>query len=1342
MSCAHLARVRACHCLTPLLTLLLTPWLIRRVPTLLLAALLGVPAAVTAQTPPKPAARPGAAPITGKTSGEVTTFKRPELPKDDKKDDQKKAPGPGGPEQRRTRERSSAEDIDDELSILRELLDIERGSETEADTLLEISYVLWDRAEAYELEAYDERYEIGIAKLKEAGEKQQARRLEVEQQSLLEQGRAAKLDVISHLKRIERNFPRYGKLDEVLYSLGFHLNELERPGEAVDAFMRLVRKVPKSNFLPDAYLGIGNYYFGKNQGGEALKWYAKVAEFPDSAVYGWGLYYIAWVQYNQQAWDAAVKGFIRVLDYSKNEARGRVSFVEDASRYLVRSWAEIGNPKNSLKFFKQVAPGVEVMLLDQLALYYAEVSQYENSNIALDDLIDFARDDAQMLRYLTQRLDNSFKQRDVEQTVKSALMVSNELSQHGKTLTAVLPQLELLLAEIGSTYHAESERTLDDHALNAAEKVYRVYEEHFGDGKFTYDMTHNHALALFQLGQRAAARADVASAQKKADIAAQQRELANGYFKEAAGIYEKVIALQPEGKYAAASAHRSLISYLQLQNLNAETGVKGVDTADLRAQALGPDEQRVADACQRYVIAAKYDKTDDDVMKALFIEGRLYYQHNQFDQAGEKLSKFVEIFADSSYAVQGAALMLSAYNLNQDGKALILWTNKLIGDARFNQGELGKTLTEIKSNEEYNKCLELKDDPVRAAQCLTKYAETFPENRVQAARALAGAARFYRQAKKRDDIIATYKKLAAAFPDDPRAPQSIFEIAEIFRECADFDAAATAYEDYVKAYPQHEKVPQALSTATRIRESLGQFDKVVEDGELFLQHFSKDERAVQVAFKLTTQYIKKGDWKGVVTASEKFTKRGLNIPTELQLATAANMGLAQFKLLKGDKGKKFFDEVIKRAVEMAGADQLKGMPEVGRDAIAQALFMNGELEFEKVKAIKGAPKDLKAATELITKKITAAKPAEAFYGQVEDSKNARWIAAAASRRGKIFQEIAASIQALPPPPALARSEELKSEWAAQLADKARPHNETAVARYREALRKSAESFAFDSYWAEARDSLKTLDTKFAEQVDIKEFMVELVPYKWTDAAKPLDAIRDLRTRLFTLSSGVTVEDGKVAAETVKEAGPEVAQAWFKLAAAHHAAGQHREALVVGAVGMLAAPELKKLSALWNVLALSHLALGNTREALLAFKEAGRVDEKATEPLLNAASVTARSLGFSETVELLDEVLKRDGDNYWARVTRPVALRRSGDDPEKTKTALQALDELAKSSDRPEGHYNRCVIAQATLTNGKPELQQALTACKDSLSAVGTKHTLSKELQKRVKGLEDTISFMP
>lgn len=1259
---------------------------------------------------PKAAAPVGgtAAPATSKTAGPSVKKGGPA------------AAGPGGPELRRDREKSSVDDIDDELSILRELLDIERGSETEADTLLEISYVLWDRALAYEVEAFDVRIETCINTSEDAEEKHRCR---VRQQNLLELGRAAKLDVVNHLKRIERMFPRFGKLDEVLYSLGYHLGELERPGEAVDAYMRLVRKVPKSGYVPDAYLGIGNYYFSKNNGGEAIKWYGRCTDHPDSAVYGWGLYYIAWVCYNTQQWENAVKAFIRVLDYSKteiSEKRGRVTFMEDAGKYLVRSWAELGKPKDALAFFRRVAPGSEVMLLDMLALYYTEVSQYAKSNEVIDQLVDFAKDDAAMVRYAMLRLENSFKMHDLAETVKSAALVGNSLEHGFKLSEKKMADLEALLAEVATTYHGEYENTLTAATLDGAEKIYRIYTERFPNGYNAYGMRYNHALALFQLERWA----------------------------EAAEGYEKVIELEPSGKFAEPAAHRALVCYIKLQNMNADTGEKAQDTAETRMIPLTSEEARVVRACERYIDTADKNKiTDDDVPIAMFIAGRLYYQKNNFDKSVLHLAKFVDRFGDHMYAYDAARLLISALWLGQDGKGLVMWVDKLIEDPRFNKDTLGKTITEFKSNEEYNKCITLKDEPAKAAECLSTYAAGFKDkNAEKAAQALSGAARFYRLAKKRDKIIETYRNLATNFPADKRAPQSLFEIGEIYRESADFRQAADSYEAFVKAYPGHEKVAQALATATRYRELLGDYDKVVEDGELFLTHFSKDKRAAEVAYNVTVQYVNKGDWKGVIRASDKFLKRAEGIPVELQLAAMVNTGTAQFKLSLGDRGLVLFSKVVDTGAQMATAGKLGELPQIGRDALVQGLFMRGELEFEKVKALKGAPKNLEAATKLLNDKVERVKIADKVYADAQSAKNPKWTAASSSRRGRIWQDVAQSLKNLPPPPTFAKSDELKTEWLNQMGEKAAPLFDRAKERYREALKKAAEIFAFDTYWAEARDNLKTLDPKFAELTDVKEYMLEGTAYKPVDNGKPADAIRDTRYTLFDLSTGAAVDESAAAAkpagETTLADNPELAKAYVKLASAHLQAGQHREAIFAASYGIRNAPELKKSAQLWSVLASAYKELGQTRESLMALEEAGKADPAIVEPLLNAASVTVRFLDFENTVRILTEVLKRDPKNYWARVTVPVALRRISDDPAKAEEALQAINSFAKDEDRPELHYNRVVIAQSVLTGDKAKLQQALAICKESLAAMGDKFAKSAEVKKRCKGIEDTISFMP
>jgi tetratricopeptide (TPR) repeat protein len=292
------------------------------------------------------------------------------------------------------------------------------------------------------------------------------------------------------------------------------------------------------------------------------------------------------------------------------------------------------------------------------------------------------------------------------------------------------------------------------------------------------------------------------------------------------------------------------------------------------------------------------------------------------------------------------------------------------------------------------------------------------------------------------------------------------------------------------------------------------------------------------------------------------------------------------------------------------------------------------------------------------------------------------------------------------------------------------------------LRKAGEVFAFDSYWAEARDNLKVLDPKFSELSDIKEFMVEATPFKYSETQKPAELVKELRYQLFDLASGAAVDEGaQPQGEAAVPSNPALAKSVLRLAGAHLALNQPREAVIVCSHGLRRAAELKKSAQVWTLLGYAYQAQGLTRESLTAFEEAGKADPKVVEPLLNAVAVTLRSLDFENSVRLLDEVLRREPGHYWATVTRAVALRRVSAEPEKAKAALQSLAELADKESRPEVHYNRCVIAQSVLTGSKAATQEALGICQKSLDAVGSKAAVAKELRKRVDGLKATLEFM-
>lgn len=71
------------------------------------------------------------------------------------------------------------------------------------------------------------------------------------------------------------------------------------------------------------------------------------------------------------------------------------------------------------------------------------------------------------------------------------------------------------------------------------------------------------------------------------------------------------------------------------------------------------------------------------------------------------------------------------------------------------------------------------------------------------------------RADKLLEAKAIYELFEASFPDDPRAPQALVEIAKLFEKSGDLDSAIKSYQ---AVYERHEASPLAASSTFRIAE--------------------------------------------------------------------------------------------------------------------------------------------------------------------------------------------------------------------------------------------------------------------------------------------------------------------------------------------------------------------------------------------------------------------------------------------------------------------------------------------------------------------------------------------
>ena len=111
----------------------------------------------------------------------------------------------------------------------------------------------------------------------------------------------------------DAKFSAYPRMDEALYYYAFELGELGEESKMQLAYQRLINDFPSSPYISNAYLAFADYYFGKGDIGSAVRLYERVVEFPDSPVYAYALYKLAWCHLNPiGAMDAR---FDRSLDY-------------------------------------------------------------------------------------------------------------------------------------------------------------------------------------------------------------------------------------------------------------------------------------------------------------------------------------------------------------------------------------------------------------------------------------------------------------------------------------------------------------------------------------------------------------------------------------------------------------------------------------------------------------------------------------------------------------------------------------------------------------------------------------------------------------------------------------------------------------------------------------------------------------------------------------------------------------------------------------------------------------------------------------------------------------------
>jgi tetratricopeptide (TPR) repeat protein len=307
--------------------------------------------------------------------------------------EQEKKQGPRGPsieidrQDAAGRERTAAralELLQREIEIARRIADRARPEDPQgaevllrlAETQFELQSYWNTRLRSFDQPLYDAQ---------QANNQSRVQQIQRDMREAQQQLSSAREAAITTYATLVQRYPNFARMDQVLFSLAFGLEEMHQFDRARQVYFRLIKGFPESRFIPYAYLSFAEYYFGEGEMDNARQFYTKVTEFPAerNPVFGYALYKQAWVLYNLEDFAGSLRQFARTIEFAQQnpQARDAANLARQSRRELVMPFARVGRPNQALELFRRYAENDDQALemLEALGELYFDTGQWPDT---------------------------------------------------------------------------------------------------------------------------------------------------------------------------------------------------------------------------------------------------------------------------------------------------------------------------------------------------------------------------------------------------------------------------------------------------------------------------------------------------------------------------------------------------------------------------------------------------------------------------------------------------------------------------------------------------------------------------------------------------------------------------------------------------------------------------------------------------------------------------------------------------------------------------------------------------------------------------------------------------
>lgn len=234
--------------------------------------------------------------------------------------------------------------------------------------------------------------------------------------------------------KIEKQFPNYKQLDEVLFNNAMAHAQTKQLSRAQDLYNKLTHQFPKSMLIPDALLEVGELYYNQQNFTTSLDKFKAIEKYPKSKAYPYGLYKSAWALYNLKRTDEGVLQLVQVVKINPADAQDekKYNLRKEALRDLTLFVGETTPAAELYGFFKKICTENELgEVVVNLASLFESHSRYKEIATFANEYINEFPSSEHSSKVYTKLI-------DAEETLKNRPQVISHLKKFGDHCNALI----------------------------------------------------------------------------------------------------------------------------------------------------------------------------------------------------------------------------------------------------------------------------------------------------------------------------------------------------------------------------------------------------------------------------------------------------------------------------------------------------------------------------------------------------------------------------------------------------------------------------------------------------------------------------------------------------------------------------------------------------------------------------------------------------------------------------------------------------------------------------------------------------------------------------------------